>query len=68
MVIKGEFNLEYRERTETLKAGEFIVVPKRVEHRPVATNEVEVMLFEPKTTLNTGDKQNEMTLNNLEWL
>jgi mannose-6-phosphate isomerase-like protein (cupin superfamily) len=68
MVIKGEFNLEYRERTETLKAGEFIVVPKGVEHRPVATNEVEVMLFEPKTTLNTGDKQNEMTLNNLEWI
>jgi mannose-6-phosphate isomerase-like protein (cupin superfamily) len=54
-VVKGEFRMEFREKTITLKEQEFIIVPKGVEHRPVANEEVSVMLFEPAGTLNTGD-------------
>jgi mannose-6-phosphate isomerase-like protein (cupin superfamily) len=54
-VIKGSFHMELRDRTIELKEGEFLVVPRGVEHRPVAENEVWVMLFEPAATLNTGN-------------
>lgn len=67
-VIDGEFNLEFRDKIVTLKQGEFIIVPKGVEHRPVAKNEVSVMLFEPATTLNTGEKSNHLTKQNLDWI
>lgn len=62
LVIAGEFNMEFRDRTVTLRAGEFIVVPRGVEHRPVAQNEVQVMLFEPAGTLNTGNIRNDLTV------
>ena len=65
-VLSGEFNMELRDRTIVLKENEFLIIPKGTEHRPVAENEVSVMLFEPATTLNTGDKRNEMTRENLE--
>lgn len=65
-VLEGEFNLEFRDKTVTLTQGEFIIVPKGVEHRPVAKNEVSVMLFEPATTLNTGDIQSHLTKQNLD--
>jgi mannose-6-phosphate isomerase-like protein (cupin superfamily) len=55
LVINGKFSMEFRDKTVELHAGEFIVVPRGVEHRPVAKEEVSVMLFEPATTLNTGD-------------
>ena len=55
LVIKGSLKIEFRDRIEHLKAGEMIVIPKGVEHKPIADEEVEVMLFEPKTTLNTGN-------------
>jgi mannose-6-phosphate isomerase-like protein (cupin superfamily) len=55
MVIKGRFNMELRDKTIMLDKGDFIIIPKGTEHRPVAEQEVEVMLFEPDTTLNTGD-------------
>ena len=61
-VIKGSFDMELRDKTITLNQGEFIVIPKGVEHRPVAHQEVEVMLFEPATTLNTGNIVNERTV------
>ena len=61
-VIKGSFDMELRDKTITLNQGEFIVIPKGVEHRPVAHHEVEVMLFEPATTLNTGNIVNERTV------
>src|SRR6478672_11831738 len=61
LVIRGSFRMEFRDHSENLNAGEFIVVPKGVEHRPVADNEVEVMLFEPATTLNTGYQEHELT-------
>src|SRR5512145_665740 len=53
LVHKGQFTLEYRDRKVELNEGEFIVVPRGVEHRPVASREVEVILFEPATTINT---------------
>ena len=58
--------MEFRDKTVTLTAGEFIIVPKGVEHRPVAKNEVSVMLFEPATTINTGEHQNHLTKNKLD--
>ena len=66
LVIKGSFNMELRDKTITMNEGDFIIIPKGVEHRPVAEQEVHVMLFEPATTLNTGDKRTEMTKDKLE--
>lgn len=67
-VVKGRFRMEYRDRTVWIEQGEFIIVPRMVEHRPVADEEVEVMLFEPATTLNTGNLRNERTRDVLERL
>lgn len=55
LVVRGSFRMEFRDRAVDLHQGEFIVVPRGVEHRPVAEREVEVLLFEPATTLNTGN-------------
>ena len=60
-VLKGRFNMEYRDKTVEINENEFVIVPKGVEHRPVAPEEVSVMLFEPKAILNTGDTRNEFT-------
>lgn len=60
-VVSGSFNMELRDRTIALSPGEFIIIPRGVEHRPVAEQEVQVLLFEPATTLNTGDQHNELT-------
>ena len=61
LVLSGTLTLEVRDRSVTLREGELCVVPRGVEHRPVAENEVEVMLFEPASTLNTGNVENERT-------
>lgn len=66
MVVKGKFKIEFRDKTVELNEGEFIIVPKGVEHKPVADEEVEVMLFEPNTTLNTGNTRGELTKDTLE--
>jgi len=66
LVVEGEFTMEFRNKTVHLKKGEFLIVPKTVEHRPVAEKEVSVLLFEPATTLNTGEHNNHLTRNNLE--
>lgn len=66
LVVKGELRMEFRDRVETLREGEMIIVPRKVEHRPVAVEEVHVLLFEPATTLNTGNEENERTRKNLE--
>ena len=55
LVIKGRFRMEFRDRHVWLEEGEFLIVPRGVEHRPVAEDEVHVLLFEPAGTLNTGD-------------
>jgi mannose-6-phosphate isomerase-like protein (cupin superfamily) len=65
-VVEGKFNMEFRDKTIEIGQNEFIIVPKGVEHRPVAENEVSVMLFEPATTLNTGNTTSELTKKNLE--
>ena len=66
MVVKGKFRIEFRDRTVSLSPGEFIVVPRGVEHKPVADEECWIMLFEPASTLNTGNVQNERTHRKLE--
>ena len=65
-LVSGELELQFRDRTVTVKAGEFCIVPRGVEHRPVAHSECHVMLFEPATTLNTGNVRNERTLEQLK--
>lgn len=55
LVLDGEFDMQFRDRTERVRAGEFVVVPRGVEHCPKAEREVSVLLFEPAATLNTGD-------------
>ena len=67
-VVKGRFRMEYRDKTVWIEQGELVIVPRMVEHRPVADEEVEVMLFEPATTLNTGNLRNERTRDVLERL
>jgi mannose-6-phosphate isomerase-like protein (cupin superfamily) len=65
-VIKGTLKMEYRDRTEVIKPGEFIIVPRGVEHKPIAEEEVELLLFEPASTLNTGNVENERTKKHLD--
>lgn len=67
-VVKGALKMEFRDKTVHLQPGEMIIVPKGVEHRPCAVEEVEIMLFEPKSTLNTGETQNERTKEDLEFI
>ena len=79
LVVKGRFRMEFREngsdRTEAgkqrdvwIEEGEFIIGPRGIEHRPVADEEAEVLLFEPASTLNTGNVQDVFTVPKLEWL
>lgn len=60
-VVHGSIDIELRDRTITLAAGEFFIVPRGVEHRPVAKDEAHIMLFEPAGTLNTGNVRSERT-------
>jgi len=66
LVLRGSFRMELRDRTIELAAGELFVVPRGVEHRPVADDEVDVLLFEPASTLNTGNVRNERTVEKLD--
>ncbi|WP_462221123.1 cupin domain-containing protein [Ferruginibacter sp.] len=61
MVMKGTLFMELRDKTITINEGEFLIVPRGTEHKPVAKEEVHILLFEPATTLNTGEVQNELT-------
>lgn len=65
-VLKGKLRMLFRDREEVIHPGEFIIVPRGVEHKPVADEEVHMVLFEPKSTLNTGNVKNERTLAELE--
>ncbi|HUO35596.1 MAG TPA: cupin domain-containing protein [Candidatus Acidoferrum sp.] len=66
LVIQGKLKMRFRDREEEIHPGEFIIVPKGVEHLPVAEEEVHLVLLEPKTTLNTGNITNERTVAELE--
>jgi mannose-6-phosphate isomerase-like protein (cupin superfamily) len=67
-VVKGKLRIEFRDKSVDIMPGELIIVPKGVEHKPVANEEVHVMLFEPASTLNTGNIENERTRKKLEQL
>jgi mannose-6-phosphate isomerase-like protein (cupin superfamily) len=62
LVVDGRFTMQFRDEHIALEPGEFLIVPRGVEHRPVAENEVHVLLFEPATTLNTGNVVSERTV------
>ena len=66
LVVKGRFRMEFRDRDVWIEEGEFIVVPRGVEHRPVAEEEAHVLLFEPASTLNTGNVRDERTVAELD--
>jgi mannose-6-phosphate isomerase-like protein (cupin superfamily) len=66
LVVKGRFRIEFRNKAVWLEEGEFIVVPRGVEHKPVADEEAWIVLFEPASTLNTGNVNNRFTLRELE--
>ncbi len=66
LVVKGRFRMEFQNKHVWVEEGEFIVVPRGVEHRPVAEEEAHILLFEPASTLNTGNLRNERTLEKLE--
>jgi len=68
LVVNGEVTIKMRDGDVHLKAGEFFIVPKGVEHKPVSKNGAEVMLFEPKSTKHTGNIKNDMTVKKLEWI
>lgn len=65
-VVSGSFRMELRDKVIDLHEGEFLIVPKGVEHRPVAEEEVSVMLFEPASTLNTGETKGDLTKETLD--
>jgi mannose-6-phosphate isomerase-like protein (cupin superfamily) len=66
LVVAGRFTMEFRDRTVEVGEGEFLIVPRGVEHRPVAADEVSVLLFEPAGTLNTGDVRDARTVDRPE--
>lgn len=67
-VVKGTLLMELRDKTITIGENEFLIVPRGVEHRPVAPEEVWIMLFEPASTLNTGDAESDLTKTKLDWI
>jgi mannose-6-phosphate isomerase-like protein (cupin superfamily) len=66
LVVKGRLRMRFRDQEVALEPGEFIIVPRGVEHLPVAEEETHILLLEPKTTLNTGNVSNERTVAKLE--
>ena len=67
-VVRGSFRMEFRDRTVELREGEMLVVPRGVEHRPVADTEVWIMLFEPAGTINTGTAGGEHAVARPDWI
>lgn len=68
LVLRGSFKMEYRDRTVELHEGDMVVVPRGVEHRPVAEQECSILLFEPAGTLNTGNAGGELTKARPGWI
>lgn len=66
LVVKGRLLIKFRDKDVTLDEGDFLIVPRCVEHKPVAAEEVHVLLFEPKTTVNTGSVESDRTVRELE--
>ncbi|MCI5080754.1 MAG: cupin domain-containing protein [Saprospiraceae bacterium] len=68
LIIKGTLKIEFRDKTRILREGEMCIIPKGVEHNPIAEEEVWVMLFEPASTKHTGEVDHELTVKNYERL
>lgn len=66
LVVKGQLTIKLRDKDVILQEGEFFIVPRGVEHKPVADDEAYVLLFEPKSTLNTGNVRGERTVEDIE--
>ncbi len=66
LVVKGKLKIHLKEKTVMLEEGEFFIVPRGVEHKPAADEEVQLVLFEPAGTINTGNIRNEMTVEDPE--
>jgi mannose-6-phosphate isomerase-like protein (cupin superfamily) len=68
IILKGNLLIKFHDKEIKVSEGEFIVIPKGVEHKPVANKEVHLLLIEPKSTLNTGNIENARTIKNLDWI
>lgn len=68
LVIKGYLKIEFRAKTVELSENEMFIIPRGVEHKPIAEKEVVVLLFEPKDTLNTGNQRAKLTQDKLDWI
>lgn len=68
IVLEGTLNIEFRDGVVTLNSGEMFVIPKGVEHKPVANSECKIMIIEPKGVVNTGDSAGELTAENDVWV
>jgi mannose-6-phosphate isomerase-like protein (cupin superfamily) len=68
LVVKGSFTIKLRERDIRLDEGEVCIVPKGIEHKPVAEEEAHLLVFEPKSTKHTGDVKSDLTVEKLEWI
>lgn len=66
LVIKGQLKMDFGDKIINVEEGEFIIVPRGIDHRPIADSEVHLLLFEPETTLNTGNIRNEFTVDKPE--
>lgn len=68
-VVKGRLSIKLKDQDDIkLKEGEFVIIPKGIEHLPIAEEEAHVLLIEPKTTLNTGNVKGDLTVSNLDWI
>ena len=68
IVLEGEMEIEFRDGSVEMKAGEMFVIPKKIEHKPVAHNECNILLVEPRGVVNTGDSCGELTAQNDVWI
>ncbi|MCK9150428.1 cupin domain-containing protein [Methanobacterium alcaliphilum] len=68
VVINGELKIDLRDKTMHLKSGDMVVIPQGVEHKPSCPDECHILLIEPTETVNTGDKESELTDTDLEWI
>lgn len=68
LVLEGQLKIEFRDKTIELNKNEFVIIPRGTEHKPIADEEVSVMLFEPKNTLNTGNTKNNFTKVKVEFI
>ena len=67
-MLEGEMEIEFRDGSVEMKAGEMFVIPKKVEHKPVAEDECKILLVEPRGVVNTGDSSGELTAENDVWI